>query len=78
VNLGFEHFASKYHLAYIATNDRIEGSGIATMILNEAVELTEGNISLHVERSNSGAIKLYEKMGFKDYYSRMIHLSKIH
>ena len=76
VNLGFEHFASKYHLAYIATNNYIEGSGIATMILNEAVELTEGNISLHVERSNYGAIKLYEKMGFKDYYSRMIHLSK--
>ena len=76
VNLGFEHFATKYHLSYIATNDNIEGSGIATMILSEAVELAEGNISLHVERANEGAIKLYEKMGFKDYYSRMIHLSK--
>jgi len=76
VNFGFQYFASKYHLAYIATNDKIEGSGIATMILNEAVELSEGNISLHVERTNLGAIKLYEKMGFKDYYSRMIHLSK--
>lgn len=76
VDFGFQHFASKYHLAYIATNDKIEGSGIATMILNEAVELSEGNISLHVERTNLGAIKLYEKMGFKDYYSRMIHLSK--
>lgn len=76
VNFGFEHFASKYHLAYIATVDHVEGSGIATMILNEAVELSEGNISLHVERNNYGAIKLYEKMGFKDYYSRMIHLTK--
>jgi threonine synthase len=76
VDLGFTHFASKYHLAYIATSDQIEGSGIATIILNEAVELSEGNISLHVERNNIGAIKLYEKMGFKDYYSRMIHLSK--
>ncbi|MGH4118611.1 pyridoxal-phosphate dependent enzyme [Clostridium sp.] len=76
VNFGFEHFASKYHLAYIATVDHIEGSGIATMILNEAVELSEGNISLHVERNNYGAIKLYEKMGFKDHYSRMIHLTK--
>jgi threonine synthase len=76
VNFGFEHFASKYHLAYIATVDHIEGSGIATMILNEAVELSEGNISLHVEQNNYGAIKLYEKMGFKDHYSRMIHLTK--
>ena len=76
VDFGFTHFASKFHLGYIATNDKIEGSGIATMILNEAVELTDGNISLHVERTNVGAIKLYEKMGFKDYYSRMIHLSK--
>ena len=76
VDLGFKHFATKYHLAYIATSDKIEGSGIATMILNEAVDLSEGNISLHVERNNLGAFKLYEKMGFKDYYSRMIHLSK--
>ena len=63
-------------MAYIATSDSVEGSGIATMILNEAVELTEGNISLHVEHSNIGAIKLYEKMGFSDHYSRMIHISQ--
>lgn len=76
VNMEFEHFLPKYHLGYIATNDQVEGSGIATMILNEAVELAEGNISLHVDPTNKGAIKLYEKMGFKDYYTRMIHLSK--
>ena len=35
------------------------------MILNEAVELTDGNISLHVERTNIVAIKLYEKMDSK-------------
>jgi threonine synthase len=77
VRMEFNHFLTKYHLGYIATSDSVEGSGIATMIINEAVELTEGDISLHVEHSNDGAIKLYEKMGFNDHYARMIHLSQL-
>jgi threonine synthase len=77
VRMEFDHFLAKYHLGYIATSDRVEGSGIATMIINEAVELTEGDISLHVEHNNVGAIKLYEKMGFNDHYARMIHLSQL-
>jgi threonine synthase len=77
VRMEFNHFLTKYHLGYIATSDSVEGSGIATMIINEAVELTEGDISLHVEHNNVGAIKLYEKMGFNDHYARMIHLSQL-
>lgn len=76
VDLGFEHFATKYHLAYIATNKNVKGRGIATQLLNKAIELTHGNLSLHVEMSNKRAIKLYEKMGFNSSYIRMIHRSK--
>ncbi len=73
VNFGFDKFATKYHLAYIATKKSTKGRGIATEILHKAVQLTEGNLSLHVESYNKRAIKLYEKMGFENCYSRMIY-----
>ncbi|MCM1991367.1 pyridoxal-phosphate dependent enzyme [Oceanirhabdus seepicola] len=71
VNLGFENFIPKYHLGYIATKKG--GKGIATQLLNKAIEITDGNLSLHVDRDNKRAIKVYEKMGFNQSYIRMIH-----
>ncbi|ABR49822.1 GCN5-related N-acetyltransferase [Alkaliphilus metalliredigens QYMF] len=73
VHTGFESFIPTYHLGYIATKRTIKGRGIATQLLNKAIEVTDGNVSLHVERNNNRAIKLYEKMGFEKSYVRMIH-----
>ncbi len=73
INTGFETFIPTYHLAYIATDKNVKGRGIATQLLQKAIDLTGGNISLHVERDNKNAIKLYEKMGFRKSYLRMIH-----
>lgn len=73
VNTGFENFIPTYHLAYIATDKNVKGRGVATQLLQNAIDLTEGNISLHVEKDNKNAIKLYEKMGFRKSYLRMIH-----
>ncbi|KAB3536035.1 pyridoxal-phosphate dependent enzyme [Alkaliphilus pronyensis] len=76
VHTGFENFIPTYHLGYIATKRTIKGRGIATQLLRKAIELSGGNISLHVEKDNNRAIKLYEKMGFKKSYLRMIHQSR--
>lgn len=76
INTGFDEFFPTYHLAYIATKRNIKGRGIATQLLNKAIELSNGNISLHVEKDNNRAIKLYEKMGFDKSYVRMIHSSR--
>lgn len=73
VNTGFEKFIPSYHLGYIATKKGVKGMGIATQLLNKAIEITGGNISLHVDKNNKRAINVYEKMGFKQYYIRMIH-----
>ncbi|EOD00594.1 pyridoxal-phosphate dependent enzyme [Caldisalinibacter kiritimatiensis] len=73
INTSFETFIPQYHLAYIATNKHSKGRGIGTQLLSKAIEETEGNLSLHVETNNERAIKLYEKMGFKKSYVRMIH-----
>jgi threonine synthase len=73
VNTGFNSFATQFHLAYIATKKSVKGRGIATHLLHKSIQLTNGNISLHVEKDNQKAIKLYEKMGFKSCYQRMIY-----
>ncbi len=70
---GFDTFFPKYHLSYIATKKNVKGRGIATQLLQKSIELTEGDLSLHVETDNKKAIKLYEKMGLRKKYYRMIY-----
>lgn len=73
VNLGFSDFIPTYHLGYIATKAGNKGRGIATELINEAIDLTDGNLSLHVDFGNERATNLYEKFGFKKSYIRMIY-----
>lgn len=69
----YEVFFPKYHLSYIATKKDVKGRGIATMLTQKAIELTDGDFSLHVETDNKRAIKLYEKMGLTKKYYRMFY-----
>lgn len=69
----YDTFFPKHHLSYIATKKDIKGKGIATMLMQKAIELTGGDFSLHVEIDNKRAIKLYEKMGLTKKYYRMFY-----
>lgn len=73
VNLGFEVFIPKYHLAYIGTDGSSKGRGVASALIEQALEVTEGNLSLHVDLDNKRAKKLYEQYGFEHCYNRMIY-----
>jgi threonine synthase len=66
-------FFPTYHLSYIATKKGLKGMGIATQLMEKAIELSKGSLSLHVETDNRRAIKLYEKMGLKRKYYRMMY-----
>ncbi|MDA3932058.1 MAG: pyridoxal-phosphate dependent enzyme [Tenericutes bacterium] len=72
VNMGFDKFIPTYHLAYIGTNPHSKGRGLGTELIEFAVDLADSKISLHVDLDNYRAKKLYEKMGFKHVYNRMI------
>ncbi|MCK5772429.1 MAG: pyridoxal-phosphate dependent enzyme [Thermoplasmata archaeon] len=74
---GFKKFFPKYHLSYIATKREIKGKGIATQLLQKAIEVTGGDLSLHVEIENKRAIKLYEKMGLRKKYYRMFYKGEV-
>lgn len=73
----YDDFFPKYHLSYIVTKKGIKGMGIATQLIQKVIEITNGNFSLHVETDNKRAIKLYEKMGLKKKYYRMLYNESI-
>lgn len=73
VHMGFQDFIPTYHLGYIGTKEGNEGRGIATELLEEVVSFTDGNVSLHVDIENKRAMRVYEKIGFKHCYNRMIY-----
>jgi len=64
-------FFPTYHLSYIAADENFSGRGIATYLIDKSIELSKGNLSLHVEPDNKRAIRLYKKMGLDIQYYRM-------
>ena len=76
INTQFDNFIPTFHIAYIGTSGMHKGRGIGTELIKRAVNITDGKLSLHVDLDNKGAKKLYEKMGFKHVYNRMIYYSE--
>ncbi|MFO8078598.1 MAG: pyridoxal-phosphate dependent enzyme [Thermoplasmatota archaeon] len=76
--MNFDTFFPKYHLSYIATKKTVKGKGIATELLKEAIQISKGELSLHVETDNKKAIRLYEKMGLRKKYYRMLYVGEEH
>ena len=57
-------------LVYIATHKDFRGEGVGKLLMNAIIEVTKGDIALHVE-ANNPAIALYEKYGFTNPYLEM-------
>ncbi len=66
-------FFPRYHLSYIAVGTNARGKGVGSILLEEAIRITDGDLSLHVDTDNANAIKLYEKFGFQKKYYRMLY-----
>lgn len=76
VNLGFKKVIPTYHLVYIGTKEGNKGRGIASELINNLVDITGGKLSLHVDLENKRARTLYQKLGFKTAYYRMIYMGQ--
>jgi len=57
-------------LVYIATNKADRGKGYGKTLVNKVIELSQGDIALHVEHNNPAKF-LYEKVGFTNPYLEM-------
>lgn len=57
-------------LVYIAVHSNYRGKGIGKELMKTAINLSEGNIALHVDADNPAKF-LYEKIGFAEAYVEM-------
>ncbi|MFT5981308.1 MAG: ribosomal-protein-alanine N-acetyltransferase [Flavobacteriales bacterium] len=57
-------------LVYIATHKDHRGTGLGKKLMSKAIEISEGDIALHVE-ANNPAQHLYSKLGFTNPYLEM-------
>jgi len=57
-------------LVYIATHKNYRGKGVGKQLMNKTIEISEGDIALHVEADNPAKF-LYEKVGFTNPYLEM-------
>ena len=67
--LVISRYVDAWHVMNIAVAPERRRQGIASMLLNRLFDLTSGRgrrgYTLEVRVSNTGAIKLYERLGFK-------------
>ncbi|RSK39840.1 GNAT family N-acetyltransferase [Mangrovimonas spongiae] len=67
---GMDGYIPENILVYIAVHQNARGKGIGKQLMQKAIDLTNGDIALHVEPNNP-AIHLYEKLGFENKYLEM-------
>lgn len=67
---GMSGYIPEHVLVYIAVPPNSRGNGIGKKLIQKAIELCDGDISLHVEYDNP-AFEVYKKMGFTTKYAEM-------
>ncbi len=67
---GMEGYIPENILVYIAVHGNTRGKGVGKKIMLKVIEITNGDIALHVEPNNP-AKHLYEKLGFENKYLEM-------
>ena len=67
---GMQGYIPENLLVYIAVHKDCRGKGLAQKMLNRILQLTNGDIALHVEKNNP-VIDLYKKVGFENPYLEM-------
>lgn len=64
---GMSGYIPENILVYIAVHRDYRGKGFGKLLMNKTLELTEGDVKLHVEHENPARF-LYEKVGFSNKY----------
>ena len=67
---GMQEYIPENILVYVAVDGASRGKGYGGEICKKAIEISDGNVALHVEYDNP-AKKLYERLGFKTKYAEM-------
>ena len=72
-NTGMKGYIPENILVYIAVSKDYRGMGKGKQLMAKSMEVSDGNIALHVEEDNPAKF-LYEKIGFKKKYAEMRYI----
>ncbi|MGV8963045.1 MAG: GNAT family N-acetyltransferase [Candidatus Saccharimonadaceae bacterium] len=67
---GMKDYIPENILVYIAIHKNNRGKGLGKQLVQQTIDIAQGNIALHVEPNNP-AKYLYEKIGFSSKYLEM-------
>jgi GNAT superfamily N-acetyltransferase len=67
---GMKDYIPENILVYVAIHRKHRGKGLGKKLVMEAIDISKGNIALHVEPDNP-ARRLYERLGFSNKYLEM-------
>lgn len=62
-------------IVYLCVDREYRCIGLGSRMVREAMECCDGDVKLHVERSNP-AVRFYRKLGFRDDYIEMRYIKK--
>jgi ribosomal protein S18 acetylase RimI-like enzyme len=72
---GMSGYIPENILVYIAVSPKARGKGVGKQLMQTAIEKTDGDIALHVEKNNPARF-LYENIGFTTPYLEMRYKRK--
>jgi GNAT superfamily N-acetyltransferase len=72
---GMSGYIPEYILVYVAVHSDCRKQGIGRAIVEEAIDICDGDIALHAEHENP-AKRLYEQIGFTVKYEEMRYFKK--
>jgi GNAT superfamily N-acetyltransferase len=67
---GMSGYIPEHVLVYIAVDKKHRGKGIGKKLIEKAIEICQGAVSLHVEYDNP-AFEIYKHVGFTTKYAEM-------
>ncbi|MBU1099303.1 MAG: GNAT family N-acetyltransferase [Bacteroidetes bacterium] len=67
---GMEGYIPQNILVYVAVDASLRGKGLGRKMIEKALEISDGDVKLHVEHDNP-AKRLYERIGFTNKYAEM-------
>ncbi|MCF7911020.1 MAG: GNAT family N-acetyltransferase [Candidatus Cloacimonetes bacterium] len=70
ISTGMKYYIPEYFLVYIAVHREYRNQGLGGKLISRIIEMTDGDIALHVEYENP-AKRLYERVGFTSKYAEM-------
>lgn len=70
LNTGMKGYVPENLLLFVAVSPSMRNRGIGAKLVRKAIEISDGNVKLHVEYENP-AKRLYERLGFTNKYAEM-------